>query len=102
MPPRLTGDTQPCQDSGDSGREGAGHELMRIIQMRWGFESHWMIQRCICLGRMGKLAQDLFFHRTLLCSLASLYLNSIETKMGENCIPHKEGQHLKQYSNQAG
>lgn len=82
VPPRPTGDTQPCQDSVVSGRKG-GHGLMGIIQIRWGSESYWKIQRCVCLGRMGKLAQRLFFHRTLPCSLTSLYLNSIETKIGK-------------------
>lgn len=71
--------TQPCQDSVVSGRKGS-HGLLGIIWIWWGFESYWMDQTCICLGRMGKLAQGLFFHRTLPCGLASLYLNSIEIK----------------------
>lgn len=52
MSPRTAGDTQPDQDSVVSGGKGS-HGLMGIIQTRWGFESYWMIQTCICLGRMG-------------------------------------------------
>lgn len=80
MPPRPTGDTLPCQDRVVTGRNGSCG-LTGIIQIRWGFQSYWMIQRRIRLGRMASLAQGLFFHRTLPCSLTSLYLNSFETKI---------------------
>ena len=77
---------------------------MVIIQIRWGFEGYWMIQRFICLGRTGSLAQSLSFHRTLPFSLTSLHLNSIETKERKKnaCMLHEERQHLEQYCNWSG
>lgn len=101
MPPRPTGDTQPCQDSVVSARKGS-HGLLGIIQTRWAFESYWMIQRCICLARMGKHAEGLFFHRTLPCSVTSLYLNRIGTKIGKKMYSTQRRTAFKKYINWSG
>lgn len=77
MPPRPTGDTLPART------EWLLVEMV-VVGLRGSSRSGEIfkaIQRCIRLGRMGSLAQGLFFHRTLPCSLTSLYLNSIETKI---------------------
>lgn len=49
-PPRPAGGTLPWQDSVAGGGNGSGG-LMVTIQIRWGFEGYWMIQRFLGLGR---------------------------------------------------